>query len=146
MAQKAVLKVLTRTDDRTKQKAIEAAADIFGLYFLLSYVILELGYHQKIVSVLSGFDSGGSERAEADSDRSMDAVAVVKKLKKACKMVDPVSVGAAQEEKKEEKKEEKNEETKEEKKNEKKECWKMKTTVKNVCDALYDLLELLYFW
>ncbi|KAJ0098304.1 hypothetical protein Patl1_20121 [Pistacia atlantica] len=31
MAQKVVLKVLTMTDDKTKQKAIEAAADIFGV-------------------------------------------------------------------------------------------------------------------
>jgi len=28
--QKVVLKVLTMTDDKTKQKAIEAAADIYG--------------------------------------------------------------------------------------------------------------------
>ena len=28
--QKVVLKVLTMTDEKTKQKAIEAAADIFG--------------------------------------------------------------------------------------------------------------------
>lgn len=28
--QKIVLKVLTMTDDKTKQKAIEAAADIYG--------------------------------------------------------------------------------------------------------------------
>lgn len=28
-----VLKVLTMTDDKTKQKAIEAAADIFGNYY-----------------------------------------------------------------------------------------------------------------
>lgn len=31
--QKVVLKVLTMTDDKTKQKAIEAAADIFGDYY-----------------------------------------------------------------------------------------------------------------
>ncbi|ONI13535.1 hypothetical protein PRUPE_4G228300 [Prunus persica] len=29
--QKVVLKVMTMTDDKTKQKAIEAAADIFGI-------------------------------------------------------------------------------------------------------------------
>jgi len=28
--QKVVLKVMTMTDDKTKQKAIEAAADIYG--------------------------------------------------------------------------------------------------------------------
>ncbi|KAF7852354.1 hypothetical protein BT93_L0907 [Corymbia citriodora subsp. variegata] len=31
MAQKVVLKIMTMTDDRTKQKAIEAAADIYGV-------------------------------------------------------------------------------------------------------------------
>ena len=29
--QKVILKVLTMTDDKTKQKAIEAAADIYGI-------------------------------------------------------------------------------------------------------------------
>jgi len=32
--QKVVLKVLTMTDDKTKQKAIEAAADIYGGWFV----------------------------------------------------------------------------------------------------------------
>lgn len=32
--QKVVLKVLTMTDDKTKQKAIEAAADIYGKKFI----------------------------------------------------------------------------------------------------------------
>lgn len=32
LKQKAVLKVLTMTDDKTKQKAIEAAADIYGIF------------------------------------------------------------------------------------------------------------------
>lgn len=50
----------------------------------------------------------------------MDAVAVVKKLKKVGK-VDLLSVGPAKEEKKEEKKEENKEEKKEENKEEKKE-------------------------
>ena len=33
LLQKLVLKVLTMTDDKTKQKAIEAAADIYGIFF-----------------------------------------------------------------------------------------------------------------
>lgn len=32
--QKVVLKVLTMTDEKTKQKAIEAAADIYGKKFI----------------------------------------------------------------------------------------------------------------
>ncbi|KAJ0248681.1 Copper transport protein family [Hirschfeldia incana] len=43
MAQKVVLKVLTMTDDKTKQKAIEAAADIFGEY---RNYFLPLNYYQ----------------------------------------------------------------------------------------------------
>ena len=31
LVQKVILKVLTMTDDKTKQKAIEAAADIYGI-------------------------------------------------------------------------------------------------------------------
>lgn len=38
--QKVVLKVLTMTDDKTKQKAIEAAADIYGM--VLEYIFLNL--------------------------------------------------------------------------------------------------------
>ncbi|GAB2294035.1 hypothetical protein Dimus_028251 [Dionaea muscipula] len=99
MAQKVVLKVLTMTDDRTKQKAIEAAADIFGVDSIAADL-----KDQKLTVI-----------------GSMDAVAVVKRLKKALKMVDLVSVGPAKEEKKEEKKEGKKEEKKEEKKEAKKE-------------------------
>ncbi|KAL6541580.1 hypothetical protein OROGR_011066 [Orobanche gracilis] len=97
---KVVLKVLTMTDEKTKQKAIEAAADIFGV----DSISVDLS-NQKLTVV-----------------GIMDAVAVVKKLKKVGK-VDILSVGPAkEEEKKEEKKEEKREEeNKEEKKEEKKE-------------------------
>uniref|UniRef100_M4ECH2 HMA domain-containing protein n=1 Tax=Brassica campestris TaxID=3711 RepID=M4ECH2_BRACM len=97
MAQ-VVLKVLTMTDDKTKQKAIEAAADIFGVDSIAADM-----KEQKLTVI-----------------GLMDAVAVVKKLKKVGK-VDLLSVGAAKEEKKEEKKEENKEEKKEENKEEKKE-------------------------
>ncbi|XP_004308088.1 PREDICTED: nucleolar protein 58 [Fragaria vesca subsp. vesca] len=99
MAQKVVLKVLTMTDEKTKQKAIEAAADIFGIDSIAADL-----KDQKLTVV-----------------GMMDTVAVVKKLKKVGK-VDIVSVGPAKEEKKEEKKDEKKDEKKEgEKKEEKKE-------------------------
>ncbi|KAK8497861.1 hypothetical protein V6N13_032516 [Hibiscus sabdariffa] len=92
MAQKVVLKVLTMTDDKTKKKAIEAAADIYGVDSIAADL-----KEQKLTVI-----------------GQMDAVAVVKKLKKVGK-VDIVSVGPAVEEKKEEKKpEEKKEEEKKE--------------------------------
>ncbi|CAI9762417.1 unnamed protein product [Fraxinus pennsylvanica] len=83
MAQKLVLKVLTMTDEKTKQKAIEAAADIYGVDSIAANL-----QEQKLTVI-----------------GEMDAVAVVKKLKKVGK-VDILSVGPAKEEKKEEKKEE----------------------------------------
>ncbi|KAM5557339.1 heavy metal-associated isoprenylated plant protein 39 [Rosa sericea] len=99
MAQKVVLKVLTMTDEKTKQKAIEAAADIFGIDSIAADL-----KDQKLTVV-----------------GMMDTVAVVKKLKKVGK-VDIISVGPAKEEKKEEKKDEKKDDKKEgEKKEEKKE-------------------------
>ncbi|CAL1404975.1 unnamed protein product [Linum trigynum] len=79
--QKLVLKVLTMTDEKTKQKAIEAAADIFGVDSIAADT-----KEQKLTVI-----------------GLMDTVAVVKKLKKVGK-VDIVSVGPAKEEKKEEKK------------------------------------------
>ncbi|XP_057732423.1 heavy metal-associated isoprenylated plant protein 39 isoform X1 [Arachis stenosperma] len=92
MAQKIELKVLTMTDDKTKKKAIEAVADIFGI----DSIAVDIN-EQKITVI-----------------GEMDAVAVVKKLKKIGK-VDILSVGPAKEEKKEEtKQEEKKEEKKEE--------------------------------
>ncbi|KAI4383104.1 hypothetical protein MLD38_008982 [Melastoma candidum] len=77
MAQKVVLKIMTMTDDKTKQKAIEAAADIYGV----DAIAVELK-DQKLTVI-----------------GTMDTVAVVKKLKKVGK-VDIVSVGPAKEEKK----------------------------------------------
>ncbi|XP_009340021.1 heavy metal-associated isoprenylated plant protein 39-like isoform X2 [Pyrus x bretschneideri] len=97
MAQKVVLKVLTMTDDKTKQKAIEAAADIIGIDSIAADL-----KDQKLTVV-----------------GLMDPVAVVKKLKKVGK-VDIVSIGPAKEEKKEEKKDDKKD-GKEGKKEEKKE-------------------------
>ncbi|XP_009340020.1 heavy metal-associated isoprenylated plant protein 39-like isoform X1 [Pyrus x bretschneideri] len=95
--QKVVLKVLTMTDDKTKQKAIEAAADIIGIDSIAADL-----KDQKLTVV-----------------GLMDPVAVVKKLKKVGK-VDIVSIGPAKEEKKEEKKDDKKD-GKEGKKEEKKE-------------------------
>ncbi|KOM54874.1 hypothetical protein LR48_Vigan10g076600 [Vigna angularis] len=60
MAQKVVLKVLTMTDDKTKQKAIEAAADIYGVDSIVADV-----KEQKLTVV-----------------GQMDTVKIVKKLKK----------------------------------------------------------------
>ncbi|XP_057424757.1 heavy metal-associated isoprenylated plant protein 39-like isoform X2 [Lotus japonicus] len=93
MAQKVVLKVLTMIDDKTKKKAIEATADIYGVDSIAADV-----KDQKLTVI-----------------GEMDPVAVVKKLKKVGK-VDIISVGPAKEEKKEEKKDEKKEEKPEEKK------------------------------
>ncbi|PSS34318.1 Heavy metal-associated isoprenylated plant protein [Actinidia chinensis var. chinensis] len=86
---KVVLKVMTMADDKTKQKAIEAAADIYGVDSIAADV-----KEQKLTVV-----------------GEMDTVAVVKKLKKIGK-VDILSVGPAKEEKKEEKTDEKKEESK----------------------------------
>ncbi|OWM79535.1 hypothetical protein CDL15_Pgr022947 [Punica granatum] len=69
------------TDDKTKQKAIEAAADIYGVTSIAADM-----KEQKLTVI-----------------GQMDTVAVVKKLKKVGK-VDIISVGPAKEEKKEEKK------------------------------------------
>ncbi|MED6188275.1 hypothetical protein PIB30_084405 [Stylosanthes scabra] len=80
------------TDDKTKKKAIEAAADIFGIDSIAADI------NEQKITVIG----------------EMDAVAVVKKLKKIGK-VDILSVGPAKEEKKEETKEE---DKKEEKKQE----------------------------
>ncbi|XP_057468670.1 heavy metal-associated isoprenylated plant protein 39-like [Actinidia eriantha] len=96
MAQKVVLKVMTMTDDKTKQKAMEAAADIYGVDSIAADL-----KDQKLTVI-----------------GEMDTVAVVKKLKKVGK-VDIISIGPAKEEKKEEKKEEpKKEEAKKEEKKE----------------------------
>ncbi|CAN6296844.1 unnamed protein product, partial [Urochloa humidicola] len=93
MAQKVVLRVPAMTDDKTKQKAIEAVADIYGI--------------DSIAADLK------DNRMTVIGD--MDTVAIAKKLKKLGK-IDIVSVGPAKEEKKPEKKEEKKEEKKDDKK------------------------------
>ncbi|RAL51412.1 hypothetical protein DM860_010914 [Cuscuta australis] len=71
--QKVVLKVLTMTDDKTKQKAMEAAADIYGV------------------------ESIAAEEKEGKLTviGNMDAVALLKKVKKKVGKVDILSVGPA---------------------------------------------------
>ncbi|GKU95289.1 hypothetical protein SLE2022_228630 [Rubroshorea leprosula] len=81
MAQKVVLKILTMNDEKTKQKAIEAVADIYGV--------------DSIAADLKG------QKLTIVGD--MDTIAIAKKLKKLGK-IDIVTVGPAKEEKKEEKK------------------------------------------
>ncbi|XP_031283514.1 heavy metal-associated isoprenylated plant protein 39-like [Pistacia vera] len=93
------------TDDKTKQKAIEAAADIFGIFIFLYFDSIAADLKDQKLTVIG----------------QMDTVAVAKRLKKIGK-VDIISVGPGKEEKKPgEKKEEKKEEKKpEEKKEDKK--------------------------
>ncbi|CAL5364377.1 unnamed protein product [Camellia sinensis] len=83
MAQKVVLKVMTMTDERTKQKAIEAAADIY-----------EVGGHTGVDSITADL-----KEQKLTVIGEMDTVGVVKNLKKVGK-VDIISVGPAKEEKK----------------------------------------------
>ncbi|KAF5191043.1 Copper transport protein family [Thalictrum thalictroides] len=85
MAQKKViLKLLTMTDEKTKQKAMEAVADIYGVDSIAADI-----KEQKMIVI-----------------GEMDTVKLAKKLKKIGK-IDIVSVGPAKEEKKEVKKEDK---------------------------------------
>ncbi|XP_048527306.1 heavy metal-associated isoprenylated plant protein 39-like [Triticum urartu] len=104
MAQKVVLRIPTMTDDKTKQKAVEAVADIYGI----DSIAADLKDNKMTVI------------------GAMDTVAIAKRLKKLGK-IDIVSVGPAKEEKKpapapaaEKKGEEKKEDKKEEKKDDKK--------------------------
>ena len=98
MAQKVVLRVPIMTDDKSKQKAFEAVADIYGI----DSIAADLKDNKMTII------------------GDMDTVAIAKKLKKLGK-IDIISVGPAKEEKKPEKKEEKKEQKKEEKKEDKKE-------------------------
>ncbi|KAK8941236.1 hypothetical protein KSP39_PZI009833 [Platanthera zijinensis] len=91
--QKVVLKLLAMNDEKTKQKAIEAVADIYGIDSIAADL-----KDQKMTVI-----------------GEMDTVAIAKKLKKIGK-IDIISVGPAKEEKKVEKKDEKKDETKEVKK------------------------------
>ncbi|KAG2544142.1 hypothetical protein PVAP13_9NG789600 [Panicum virgatum] len=77
MAQKVVLRVPAMTDDKTKQKAMEAVADIYA------------DLKDNKMTVIG----------------DMDTVAIAKKLKKLGK-IDIVSVGPAKEEKKPDQKKE----------------------------------------
>ncbi|XP_057774372.1 heavy metal-associated isoprenylated plant protein 39 isoform X1 [Salvia miltiorrhiza] len=74
MAQKLVVRVLTMTDEKTKQKAMEAAADILGVDSIAADV-----KDQKVTVV-----------------GQMDVVAVVNRLKKVGKL-EIMSVGPAKE-------------------------------------------------
>ncbi|KAF7051698.1 hypothetical protein CFC21_059912 [Triticum aestivum] len=102
MAQKVVLRIPTMTDEKTKQKAMEAVADIYGI----DSIAADLKDNKMTVI------------------GAMDTVAIAKRLKKLGK-IDIVSVGPAKEEKKpapaaEKKGEEKKDDKKEEKKDDKK--------------------------
>ncbi|TYI52595.1 hypothetical protein E1A91_D12G259700v1, partial [Gossypium mustelinum] len=81
---KVVLKIMTMNDEKTKKKAIEAVADIYGVDSIAADV-----KEQKLTVI-----------------GEMDTVAIAKKLKKIGK-VDIVTVGPAKEEKKDEMKDEK---------------------------------------
>ncbi|KAG4171695.1 hypothetical protein ERO13_A12G227100v2 [Gossypium hirsutum] len=96
-AQKVVVKIMTMNDEKTKKKAIEAVADIYGVDSIAADV-----KEQKLTVI-----------------GEMDTVAIAKKLKKIGK-VDIVTVGPAKEEKKDDKKDDKKGEKKDEKKDEKK--------------------------
>ncbi|XP_020586805.1 heavy metal-associated isoprenylated plant protein 39-like isoform X2 [Phalaenopsis equestris] len=93
MAQKVILKILAMNDDKTKQRAMEAVADIYGVDSIAADL-----KDQKLTVI-----------------GEMDTVAIAKKLKKIGK-IDILSVGPAKEEKKVEKKEEKKDEKKDVKK------------------------------
>ncbi|XP_020586804.1 heavy metal-associated isoprenylated plant protein 39-like isoform X1 [Phalaenopsis equestris] len=91
--QKVILKILAMNDDKTKQRAMEAVADIYGVDSIAADL-----KDQKLTVI-----------------GEMDTVAIAKKLKKIGK-IDILSVGPAKEEKKVEKKEEKKDEKKDVKK------------------------------
>ncbi|KAI3850059.1 hypothetical protein MKW92_032280 [Papaver armeniacum] len=71
---KVVLKLLTMTDERTKQKAMEAVADIYGVDSIAADL-----KEQKLTVI-----------------GEMDTIAIAKKLKKIGK-IDIISVGPAKE-------------------------------------------------
>ncbi|KAA3463176.1 cylicin-1-like [Gossypium australe] len=96
-AQKVVLKIMTMNDEKTKKKAIEAVADIYGVDSIAADM-----KEQKLTVI-----------------GEMDTVAIAKKLKKIGK-VDILTVGPAKEEKKDDKKDDKKDEKKDKKKGEKK--------------------------
>nr|XP_017246421.1 PREDICTED: uncharacterized protein LOC108218010 [Daucus carota subsp. sativus] len=77
----AILKVMTMTDEKTKKKAMEAAADCYGIDSI------SVDTKEQMITVIG----------------DMDLVTLVKKLKKVGK-IDIVSVGPVIEEKKEKKK------------------------------------------
>ncbi|KAK6274757.1 hypothetical protein POUND7_004466, partial [Theobroma cacao] len=85
--QKVVLKIMTMNDEKTKKKALETVANIYGVDSIAADL-----KEQKLTII-----------------GEMDTVAIAKKLKKIGK-VEIVTVGPAKEEKKDEKKDEKDDE------------------------------------
>ncbi|KAI5595051.1 hypothetical protein BDE02_03G112900 [Populus trichocarpa] len=81
MAQKVVLQMMTMNDEKTKQKAIEAVANIYGVDSIAADL------KEQRLTVIG----------------EMDTVAIAKKLKKIGK-IDIVSVGPSEQEKKDDKK------------------------------------------
>ncbi|KAL9387080.1 hypothetical protein Peur_020204 [Populus x canadensis] len=77
MAQKVVLHMMTMNDEKTKQKAIEAVANIYGVDSIAADL------KEQRLTVIG----------------EMDTVAIAKKLKKIGK-IDIVSVGPSEQEKK----------------------------------------------
>lgn len=117
--------MMTMNDEKTKQKAIEAAADIYGTteqshssrascYAIFSY---DYAFTKLIASCVTGVDSITADLKEQKLIviGDMDAVAIAKKLKKIGK-IEIVSVGPAKAETKEEKKDDMKEEKKDDKK------------------------------
>ncbi|OIT23594.1 hypothetical protein A4A49_38006, partial [Nicotiana attenuata] len=98
--QKLVVKIMTMSNEKTKQKAMEAVADIHGIQESF-----------RIIFDVFGVDSIAADIKEQKMIilGEMDSIAVAKKLKKVGK-IDIISVGPAKQEKKEEKKEEKKDE------------------------------------
>ncbi|XP_011022722.1 PREDICTED: uncharacterized protein LOC105124404 [Populus euphratica] len=81
MAQKVVLQMMTMNDEKTKQKAIEAVANIYGVDSIAADL------KEQRLTVIG----------------EMDTVAIAKKLKKIGK-IDIISVGPSEQEKKDDKK------------------------------------------
>ncbi|KAG6636826.1 heavy metal-associated isoprenylated plant protein 39-like [Carya illinoinensis] len=77
MAQKVVLKIMTMDEEKTKQKAIEAVADVYGVDSIAADL-----KEQKLTVI-----------------GEIDTLAIAKKLKKIGK-IDIVSVGPAKEDQK----------------------------------------------
>ncbi|KAL4602786.1 hypothetical protein ACB094_10G064200 [Castanea mollissima] len=89
MAQKIVFKIMTMNDEKTKKKAMQAVADVYGVNSI------EANLNEQLLTITG----------------ETDAIAIAKKLKKIGK-TEVVSVGPDKEEEKEEEKEENKDEKK----------------------------------